>query len=338
MQSGDWPPAKVHDVTKAAKRTISNIACALAWDDFRLIKAVAEARTLPAAAAVLRLDHSTVFRRLRQIETALGTAVFERHRSGYELTGAGVEIAALSSRLDEDIMSVLRRVAGQAPSPVGEVRIATSDALLFRLLLPVLAEFKRACPDVRLDLVTGNTALNLSRRDADIAIRATSAPPDTLIGRKIGPIAWSAYATTRPPKPITSESALFAIDSQWVGFGDALSGLAAAEYLRANVPDTRVACRFDTVGGVAAGIEAGIGIGFLPCFAGDRNPGLIRVIPPIAALTTDLWLLTHADLRNVPRIRVLLDFVSERAGRLRPLLEGQEAQKRTRKSAKDALV
>ncbi len=304
------------------KRTMPIAARSLAWDDFRLINAVAEAHTLPAAAVRLGLDHSTVFRRLRQIEAALGTPVFERHRSGYVLTTAGTEIAALAARVDEDITAVLRRVAGQSPSPAGEVRIATSDALLFDLLLPVLAEFKRACPDVRLDLVTGNTALNLSRRDADVAVRATSSPPETLVGRKIGRIAWAAYAPTPLPAGVSVDAELFAMDTSWVGFGDALAGLAAARHLHASVPAPRIACRFDTVGGVVAGIEAGIGVGLLPCFAGDRRPTLLRLGPPIAALATDLWVLTHADLRHVPRVRVLMEFLGERMAALRLLLEG----------------
>ena len=309
-------------VTQKAGGKAGPVRRLLAWDDFRLVKAVAEAGSLPEAATVLGLDHSTVFRRLRQIETALGVPVFERSRTGYRPNEAGVEIVALAGRVDEDITAVLRRVAGQSPSPAGEVRIATSDALLFDLLVPLLAAFKMACPDVRLDLVTGNFAVNLSRRDADVAIRATSTPPETLVGRKIGRIAWAAYGQAGE----AGEGAgLFDGERPWVGFGDGLAGLAAASHLRAHVPERRIACRFDTVGGVVAGVAAGIGPGLLPCFAGDRHRSLARLTSPIAALETDLWLLTHEDLRHVPRVRVLLDFLGERLGLLRTLLEGLEA-------------
>ncbi|MGI4952888.1 MAG: LysR family transcriptional regulator [Janthinobacterium lividum] len=309
----------------------SNTARSLAWDDFRLINAIAATGTLPAAAAALGLDHSTVFRRLRQVEAVMGTPVFERHRGGYVPTAAGVEIAALAARVDEDITAVLRRVAGQSPSPAGEVRIATSDTLLFDLVLPMLAEFKQSCPDVRLDLVTGNTALNLSRRDADVAIRATARPPETLVGRKVGRIAWAPYGPaplsgppcSGPPRSDPAdEAALFAPGVAWVGFGDALAGLAAAAHLRGRVPEHQVACRFDSVAGLVAGVAAGLGRGFLPCIAGDRHPGLVRLGPPLAGLSADLWLLTHPDLRHVPRVRVLLDFLGQRMATLRPRLEG----------------
>jgi DNA-binding transcriptional LysR family regulator len=302
-----------------------NVQRSLAWDDFRLIRAIGDAHTLPAAAALLGLDHSTVFRRLRQIEARLGMPMFERNRSSYVPTAAGVEIAALAARVDEDITAVMRRVAGQSPSPVGEVRIATSDSLLFDLLLPVLAAFRSAYPDVRLDLVTGNTALNLSRRDADVAIRATSTPPETLVGRKVARIAWAAYGAAASAAPVANATELFSPGISWVGFGDALAGLAAASLLRNSVPEAQVACRFDTVGGLVAGIEAGLGHGLLPCFAGDRHPAFTRVLAPLSSLSSDLWLLTHPDLRHVPRIRVLLDFLGEKLAALRPLLEGTMA-------------
>jgi DNA-binding transcriptional LysR family regulator len=297
----------------------------LAWDDFRLIRAIGEAQALPAAANLLGLDHSTVFRRLRQIEARLGMPMFERNRTTYVPTAAGTEIIALAARVDEDITAVMRRVAGQSPSPAGDVRIATSAALLFDLMLPLLAAFQRTCPDIRLDLLTGNTPVNLSRRDADVAIRATSTPPETLVGRKVARIAWAAYGPAASAVPVADAAALFSVAGPWVGFGDALTGLAASSLLRHSVPDRQVACRFDTVDGVLAGIEAGLGCGFLPCFAGDRHPGLNRLLPPMPSLASDLWLLTHPDLRHVPRIRVLMDFLGEKLTLLRPLLEGAMA-------------
>lgn len=315
------PPLAEEDEGEMA-RTIKNTGVGprtLPWDDLRLLNAVARARTLPAAAARLGMDHSTVFRRLRQIEAALGTPVFERGPGGYTPTAAGAELIAVAARIEEDLSSALRRVSGQAPAPAGEVRIATSDLLLFELVLPLLTAFRADCPSIRLDLVTGNTPLNLSRRDADVAIRATSAPPDTLIGRKMARIAWAPYAVRTLVEDGATDRLL--AEGPWVGFGDALAGIAGAAHLR-DVPPERVACRFDTVGGILAGVGAGLGAGMLPCFAGDRHPGLVRLGPPIAALGSDLWLLTHPDLRNAPRIRVVLDFLADRLTALRSLIDG----------------
>ena len=296
----------------------------LPWSDLQLLGAVAEARTLPAAASRLGLDHSTVFRRLRQIEAALGIPVFERTPQGYVPTAAGTGLVALADQVAGQLADTLRRLSGQIPEPEGEVRIATSDALLCNLLMPLLAAFQEQCPRVRLDIVTGNVPLNLSRRDADVAIRATAAPPDTLVGRKVARIAWAPYAA----RSLVGAQDLAGLlhTGRWVGFGDALAGLAGAARLRA-LPPERVASRFDTVSGIRAAIMAGVGIGLLPCFAGDGEAALVRLSPPESTLSTDLWLLTHPDLRHAPRIRLLLDDLAARLAALRSRIEGLDLRK-----------
>jgi DNA-binding transcriptional LysR family regulator len=293
----------------------------LAWDDFRLIAAVAETRNLPAAAARLGIDHSTVFRRLRQVEALLGTPLFERHRAGYTLTPAGEEMAALAARVDEDITAVTRRLSGSLPVPSGEVRLATSDSLLMELLMPMLARFRHANPAIRLDVVTGNAALNLSRRDADVAVRATDNPPDTLVGRRAARIAWALYGSVMAPPPHDPEA-----EADWVCLGDNLAGLQVVRHARAMVPPDRLAGRFDTVLGLAQAVAAGVGVGHLPCFIGDLWPTLTRLAPPRPEYASDLWLLTHPDLRHTPRVRALMDSLAAQIAEKRDLIEGGAAQ------------
>jgi DNA-binding transcriptional LysR family regulator len=296
---------------------VKEAATAIAWDDFRLIKAVAETRNLPAAAARLGVNHSTVFRRLRQIEALLGFPLFERHRTGYALTAAGEEVAALAARVDEDITGVTRRLAGQAPAPAGEVRIATSDSLLAELLMPMLARFRLAHPAIRLEVVTGNAALNLSRRDADVALRATDAPPDTLVGRRLARIAWALYGAASQDLPPEAEDG-----RTWLSLSDNLGSLKAVRFVRERVPAMLVAARFDSVQALTLGVEAGLGIAHLPCFAGDGRPALRRLAPAEPDFAADLWLLTHPDLRHTPRVRVLLDFLAAEIQAAQPLIEG----------------
>ncbi|MBC9175863.1 LysR family transcriptional regulator [Pseudoroseomonas ludipueritiae] len=298
---------------------MKDAAKTLAWDDFRLIKAVAEARSLPAAAASLGVNHSTVFRRLRQIESMLGFPLFEKHRSGYALTQAGEEVAALAARVDEDITAVTRRLAGQAPAPAGEVRIATSDSLLADLLMPMLARFRLACPDIRLDVVIGNAALNLSRRDADIAIRATDTPPETLVGRRLARIAWALYGAA---EAVPVQADLLA-EGNWLSLSDSLGQLKAVRFLRRQVPPERIVCKFDSVCALGQAAEAGLGLAHLPCFLGDTRLGLRRLAPPEPDFAADLWLLTHPDLRHTPRIRTLMDALAAEITRMQPLIEGQ---------------
>jgi DNA-binding transcriptional LysR family regulator len=292
---------------------------ALSWDDFRLIKAIADANGLTGASATLGVNHSTVFRRLGQIEEAMGVPLFERRKTGYVATPAGEEI-------DEDVSAFGRRIAGREIAPSGEVRITTTDTLFLHLLIPIFESLRAANPNIRLDIVIANQALNLSRRDADIAIRASDSPPETLVGRKIAQLAWAIYgraedALARPEA--LDQASLFERD--WVSFGDQLGHIKAARYVKDRVAPERIALKTSAVLGIAETIEAGIGIGPLPCFIGDTRPGLKRLMPPNPEFATALWLLTHPDIRQSPRIRASLDHLAAEIGKHRKLIEGELA-------------
>src|SRR5260370_29187365 len=190
------------------------------WEDFRLVKAIADTRSLGGAAAVLGLNHSTVFRRLGVLEEALGTRLFERARTGYAPTAAGEEMIALAHRMGEDIIDFERKVAGRDVKPSGELRVTTNDGALMYLLPPIFASFRRAYPDIRLDVIVGNETLNLSKRDADVAIRATERPQETLVGRRIADLAWAPYGS------IAFTGSIDAAEAPWVGLGERLGSLA----------------------------------------------------------------------------------------------------------------
>jgi DNA-binding transcriptional LysR family regulator len=302
---------------------------ALSWDDLRVVAAIAEAGGLPAAASRLGLDHSTVFRRLGRIETALGLALFERRREGFAATAAGEEIVALARRLDDDVTTVTRRIAGAAPTPSGEVRVTTADSLLVHLMTPLFARFRESCPDVRLDVVIANQSLNLSKRDADVAIRAGDDPPPTLVGRRVARIAWALYGRrdglgggAAAGGPLHGGDDAMAAGRPWVALGDDLAAMKVARFPAETVPPRRVVFRTNSVLALAEAVEAGIGIGHLPCFVGDVRPDLVRLAPPDPQFAADLWLLTHPDLRKAARVRALLDFLAEAIGEHRDLIEG----------------
>lgn len=288
------------------------------WDDLRLVREVARASGMAGAAAALGVDHSTVFRRLGAIETALGNRLFERHRTGYVLTPAGEDLVRIAERFEQDITDFSRRLEGGAIAARGEICIATADSLLAYLLTPLFARFRAHCPDITLDVVIGNTALNLSRRDADVAIRATDQPPENLVGRRIGTIAWALYGRPDLADAFKADHAA----SDRVVLGDEMAGLKVVRFAHAEVPAERLVYKANSVLGLALAVEEGIGIGHLPCFIGDRSRGLVRLTEPEPAFSAGLWLLTHPDLRRSPRIRVFLDFMAAELQRLKPLLEG----------------
>ncbi|HEU6442186.1 MAG TPA: substrate-binding domain-containing protein, partial [Microvirga sp.] len=170
--------------------------------------------------------------------------------------------------------------------------------------------------------VLANQELNLSKRDADVAIRATDNPPENLVGRRVATIAWALYGRAdefTEPGAIDPQG-LFERD--WVSLGDNLATLKAVKFVHERVPPDRIGYKVNTVLGLAEAVEQGLGIGHLPCFIADRRPGLVRLGPPNPEFAADLWLLTHPDLRQSPRVRVFLDFLAAEIARERSLIEG----------------
>lgn len=293
------------------------------WDDFRLVRAVAQARSLSGAAGVLGVNPSTVFRRLGEVEERLGAKLFERHRTGYALTPAGEEMAGLADRFDEQVSAFRIRLAGQHVKPSGDLRVTMSESLLADLVTPVLAGFRRSCADIRLDVVVTNQSLNLSKRDADVAIRATDQPPENLVGRRVAQLAWAIYAP-RPTNGDETPSVTEAIHHwPWVAFGENFQQLQTAKFVREHVAPDRIVYRLNSVLGLTEAVENGVGVGPLPCFIADARPGVVRISPVQLKFSSGLWLLTHPELRQSPRVRVFMDFAADALGKLKPLIEGQ---------------
>jgi DNA-binding transcriptional LysR family regulator len=275
------------------------------WDDLRLVLGVASAGSLSGAGRSLGLSHATVFRRLGAIEARLGVRLFERQRDGYAPTAAGDEVAAAARRMEAEVLAVERRVAGQDLKPSGTVRVTTTDSLLIGLLSPILAAFRRAYADIVLEVVVSNEIVNLSRRDADVAIRPSSAPPETLIGRKVATLAQAIYGH----RDLFS-AGLDIHGAPWVGPDERMAYTVLERWMTAEQLNPQCRFRVDTVLGMLAAVRAGAGLAAIPCYLADDDPRLIRIGATIDALATDLWLLTHRDLRHTARVRAFLDFVA----------------------------
>lgn len=166
----------------------------LRWDDLRVVQAIAEAGSLSGAGRRLGASHATVFRRLNAIERRLGVALFERSRTGYAPTPAGEDLAATATRVAAEVHGAERRVAGRDLSLSGTIRVTTTDTLLVGLLSPIFAGFQRTHPETTLEVAVSNQLFNLSQRDADVAVRPSSSPPEHLVGRRIGTIDQAVYA------------------------------------------------------------------------------------------------------------------------------------------------
>ena len=209
----------------------------LSWDEFRLVKSVAEAHSLVGAAEILGVNHSTVFRRLAALEFAVGARLFERSRSGYEPTVAGEEMIALASTMAELVLEFERRVAGRDVKPTGELSVTTPEAIGQHFMPAIIAQFQSQNPGIVVELILSNQSLNLTRRDADIAIRLTNDPPETLVGRRICTGRWSVYCR----RDLIVELGPEASNSvPFIGFTDNFATAPWRRWIEANIPSGRL--------------------------------------------------------------------------------------------------
>ena len=292
----------------------------LSWDDFRYVKAIADTRSLAGAAETLGVNHSTVFRRLGQIEQQLGSRLFERGRAGYALTACGEQMVELAERMDEDIVSFERKATGQDLKPSGELRITTSDLVLLHLLNDILIGFRRAYPEIVLDIVVSNQRLNLSKRDADVAVRAIYQNPDPMSGRKVARIAWAVFGPSalagQPFDPVADGR-----HYDWLAFADHVSIARAMKWLKEHVGEKRIVYKANTMIGLAEASAAGMGMTLLPCYVGTAVAGLAQLSPPLPELEGELWMVSHPDLRNTARVRAFLDFCGAEIAQRRKVIE-----------------
>jgi DNA-binding transcriptional LysR family regulator len=293
----------------------------LSWDEFRLVKSVAEARSLVGAAESLGVNHSTVFRRLAALEQAVGARLFERSRAGYEPTAAGEEMIALASTMAESVLEFERRVAGRDIKPTGELSVTTPEAIGQHFMPAIIAQFQSQNPGIVVELILSNQSLNLSRRDADIAIRLTNDPPETLVGRRICTGRWTVYCR----RDLIAELEPEAIDSvSFIGFTDSSGPPLGRRWIEANIHPRRLVAHANSTHCMLQMALQGLGATLLPCFLGDGRPDLTRIGPLLPELDLGLWMLTHSDLRRSARVRAFMDFVGAELTKHRRAIEGEE--------------
>ena len=279
------------------------------WDDLRLVLAIARAGGLSGAAKSLGVNHSTLFRRLNAIEENLGVKLFERLPTGYRPTDAGERLIGAAERIEAEAIALDRELTGRDTRLSGRLRVTSSETLAFRVLTSEIARFRGIHPGIEIELVIDNRPLDLSRREADVALRAARPTQGDLFGRKLADIAWAVYGAPdclgrgAPAGPEDLAGYPF------VGWGEAALPVKAAAWLVEAIPADAIAYRSSSLLNQLVAAKAGIGLAVLPCYLADPEPGLIRVLPPIAGLTTELWLITHKTLKGTARVRAFMEIV-----------------------------
>lgn len=277
------------------------------WNDLQVFVAVCERGSIGAAAQSLGVNHSTVLRRIGSLEQALDVRLFDRLPGGYALTAQGQALAAGIAGVSEQLESAGRSVTGSDLQLKGTLRLTAPDTLVQAMLLPPLAEFTAAHTQLRLELVMNDRLLNLTQREADVAVRGSNRPPENLVGRRVGTIETALYASAAYLGTLAAKHD--ERDYRWVGHAEPLSHLMSARWIHDNVDPGQVALRVDSLITLADAVAAGFGVGWLLCPLARARPGLVQLRPPPRELDTDIWVLTHPELKRVARVRALSEFL-----------------------------
>lgn len=286
------------------------------WDDMRLFLAVARCGSISGGAKQLGVQHSTVSRRMRSLEEKLGARLIERKNSGYELTVAGENIKQSAIRIEREMLGVDDALLGKDTHLVGPLRVTAINNMASSVLMPMFAQFSHQHPEVDLHIIVSNMDASLAQREADIAIRLTNSPTDTLIGKRMLTVASTIYGSRKYLKTIKEQAA----EPKWIGVNCCVFHKTwTKQYC------THQSHNFysdDTLLTLAA-IKENLGVSYLPCFLGDADPLLERYCEPEVQHDLGLWILLHPDLKRTARVLAFKEFMTQCIQDKRDLFEGR---------------
>lgn len=281
----------------------------LSAQDVEVVLALVRAGTLAEAGERLAVDASTVFRSLQRIEKGLGQRLFERSRTGYQPLELAQVLASHGEQLEVQLESARSAAQAEAEQVSGSVRITTTDTLLHGLVAPALGLLQASHPLLSYELHTGNELASLTRRDADIAVRATRRPPQHLVGKHIGPIRMALFAARKGgPKHFDAD---IAGKANWVAPDDALPDHPSVTWRKKHFPKVTPRYRVDSILTVAEIVGQGMGIGLLPIFLARDRTDLRALTDALDECQTELWLLTHTESRHLRRVSTVFGHLAK---------------------------
>lgn len=289
------------------------------WNDLNLVLAICRTGTLTGAARALGVNHSTVFRRINSIEKKLNVRLFDRQPTGYVMTEAGETVQRTAERIDEEVNGLSRELLGRDLRLQGRLRVTSPEGIGLKFLSPHLSAFCADHPGIQMDLIITSSALRLSRREADIAVRVTRRPPDNYIGHRICKFRFCMYASR---SYLNRHGDASLEDYHWLMTDDGFDLLPPAVWKNKEHPAAKIVFSSNNALAVITAAKQGLGVAPLPCFLGDAEKDLVRVTKPPEALTLDLWILTHPDLRHTARVRTLMTFLIGALEKEKATIEG----------------
>jgi DNA-binding transcriptional LysR family regulator len=284
----------------------------MTWDDLKVFLEVARQRSHAGAARVLRVDASTVGRRVVALERNLSTQLFDRTPEGLAPTPAGEALLSRAERIESEVLALQRELAGTDARQSGSVQLTASDGVVDYVLVPRLIELQRAHPGLELSVRAEARVLDLSRREADVAVRLVRPTQSTLVGRRLGRMSFAFYAGQSYLARVSIPRNLAGLAGHaFIGFDRELEQVPTFVWLKKQVPELRLGLRANTTAAQVRACVAGVGIALLPRFIAPFEPGLVELFPRFETPTREVWAVSHRDLRRNPRVSLLIEWLTE---------------------------
>jgi len=283
-----------------------------AWDDLRYVLAISRSTNLAAAAASLSVNHSTMFRRLNALEREIGAKLFERHAGDYQPTPAGQRMIETSERMETEALSLDRDLSGHDSRLSGQLRVTCSETMAFKMLMPLIARFRKNHPGILVDLTVENRVIDMARREADVALRATRPSQGDLFGRKLADVQWGLFAASTYLKANGAPKSLPDLGKHAViGWPDLSTHTKAGVWIAKHVPAEAIGFRVSGFVNQSIAARDGLGLALLPVYlaAGDKN--LVPVLGRLKDLSTEMWIVTHRSLKDTARVRAFMDHAGD---------------------------
>ena len=287
----------------------ANESHAFNWDDLKFFLAVARTGTLRGGAESIRVNHTTLIRRISTMEERIGSRLFDRSKAGLVLTQIGERLMPHAERIEEEMTAASRMIVGRDAEPTGTVYVTMPHGMAMTSIMDDLAVFADRYPDITLNLSFGNDIADLTRREADVSLRVAYNVNDDVVGRRLVQMSQAAYCTR--------DYALRVQDNggeglNFIGWHEEEDATTATWLKESFYPKALLKHRVSELVPLISLAASGLGMAYLACNLGDRHPDLIRAPFQKPLAYRSLWLLLHKDLRRTARIRCFVDFLAER--------------------------
>ena len=276
------------------------------WDDLKYLLALSRGGTLTAAAESLGVNQTTVSRRLERLESALGVALYERVDQHFLLTPEGEGALKWASQMEQSALTLTQQLMNETQAPEGTVRVTSVPLFIANVIAPHLQQFHQRYPKIRVELVGADSDLNLSRREADLAIRFARPTKGQMVIKKLGELGFAAYVSTAKQ---SDELALN--DYSWVGYDEKLQHFPEAQWLANLVPPEQWGATATDVASLIELVQSGLAAAVLPCISGDASKDLIRLTGENPVSFREIWLLSHPESRKARRIQLFSEWLQD---------------------------